>query len=69
MSIFSWALIAGGCVFVTNAVRGTKPASIVLSGKNESGKPITARERISWAILGAILILLGTARLMSRGSN
>jgi hypothetical protein len=69
MSIFSLALIAGGCVLVTNAIRGTKPASIVLSGKNESGKPITARERVSWGILGAILILLGAAQLMNLHSN
>jgi hypothetical protein len=62
-------MIAGGLLFVTNAIRGTKPSSIVLSGKNESGKPISARERTSWAILGAMLILLGVAQLMSHRSN
>jgi hypothetical protein len=69
MSIFPALLIAGGLVLMTNAVRGTKPSSIVLSGKDESGKPIKTRERISWAILGAMLILIGAAQLLSHGSN
>jgi hypothetical protein len=54
---------------MTNAVRRTKPSSIVLSGKDESGKPIKTRERISWAILGAMLILIGAAQLLSYGSK
>jgi hypothetical protein len=65
MSIFPVLLIAGGLVLMTNAVRGTKPSSIVLSGNNESGKPIKVRERVSWAILGAILILIGAIQLLS----
>lgn len=63
---FSYLLIAGGLVFVTKAIRGTKPASTVLWGNDESGKPIKTRERISWAILGSGLILLGVLQIMSR---
>ena len=69
MDAFSYLLIAGGLVLVTRAIRGTKPVSTVLWGKDESGKPIKARERISWAILGSGLILLGVLQIMSHRSR
>jgi hypothetical protein len=69
MSTFSFLLIAGGLVLVANAIRGTKPSSTALWGKDESGKPIKAGERISWAILGAGLILLGAFQIMNHRSN
>lgn len=66
---FSYLLIAGGLALVTQAIRGTKPGSTVLWGKDESGKPTKARERISWAILGAGLILLGAFQIISHISK
>ena len=58
MSPFSFLLIIGGFFLVANAVRGIKPSSPVLWGKDASGKPIKARERISWGILGLGLFFL-----------
>jgi hypothetical protein len=62
--VLSFLIILGGLSFVINAIRGTKPASTVIWGKDESGKTIKARERISWAIMGAGFIFLGIARLI-----
>jgi hypothetical protein len=69
MNPFSFLVIIGGLFLLTNAIRGTKPASTALWGKDASGKPIKARERISWAILGAGLILLGALQIISHRSN
>ena len=69
MSTFYFLLIIGGFFLVANAVRGIKPSSPVLWGKDASGKPIKARERISWAILGAGLILLGAFQILNHRSN
>jgi hypothetical protein len=69
MRVLPVLLIAAGVVFVMSAFRGTKPASIVLSGKDDSGKPIKARDRIAWAILGTMLIVLGAVQLMIHRSH
>jgi len=65
LSIFSFLLIGGGLYLVTNAIRGTKPSSSALWGRDESGKPISARERVSWAVLGTGLIVLGALQIMN----
>jgi hypothetical protein len=69
MNVFAFVLIAGGLLLVRNALHGTKPSSTVLWGKDQSGKPINTRERISWAILGAGLILLGAFQILNHRPN
>jgi len=67
--VISFLIILGGLSFLINAMRGTKPASMVLWGRDESSKPMKARERISWAIMGAGLVFLGILQLMRHRSN
>jgi len=69
MSTFSFLLFAGGLVLGTNAIRGTGPSSTALWGKDESGKTIKTRERVSWVFLGALLVLLGAFQIMSHYSR
>ncbi len=69
MKLFSFLLILGGLAFVRSAVRGTKPSSTVLWGKDSAGKPMKTAERISWALLGAGVVILGVFQLFSDHSN
>jgi hypothetical protein len=62
-------IIGGGLVTVKNAIRGVKPTSLALWGKNESGNPINNRERISWAILGMLMLLVGAWQLWRHYSS
>ena len=52
MKLFSFLLILGGLAFVRSAVRGTKPSSTVLWGKDSAGKPIEDRRTYLVGSLG-----------------
>ena len=65
MQVIPLILIMGGLVLLRCGIRGTKPASATLWGKNESGKPIKLTERVSWGICGAGMIFLGAFQLLN----
>ena len=69
MSLFSFLLIIAGFGFVRIAIRGPKPSSTVLWGKDSAGKLMKTGERISWSILGVGLILLGAYQLFGHNSS
>jgi len=69
MNPISAILLLAGVLLVINAVRGTKPASAVLWGKDQSGAPINVRDRVSWAIVGIGLALLGIFQFANRHAN
>ena len=54
--MFSLIYILGVLFFLRSGIRGTKPHSFVLCGKDESGKPIDWPKRIAWGLLGLMFL-------------